>query len=96
MILGFGNNIRSALAADINSTQTVIAVMPGTGALFAKTLQAEASLVNPSYSNTLYSKLTLTDELETVFEICHLVSVSGDNLTVIQPGADESERVVAE
>ena len=84
MILGFGNNIRSALAADINSTQTVIAVMPGTGALFAKTLQAEASLVNPSYTSTLYSKLTLTDELETVFEICHLVSVSGDNLTVIR------------
>jgi len=84
MILGFGNNIRSALAADINSTQTVIAVMPGTGVLFAKTLQAEASLVNPSYTSTLYSKLTLTDELETVFEICHLVSVSGDNLTVIR------------
>ncbi|CAI1599037.1 Uncharacterised protein [Serratia fonticola] len=84
MILGFGNNIRSALAADINSTQTVIAVMPGAGSLFAKTLQAEASLVNPSYTSTLYSKLTLTDELETVFEICHLVSVSGDNLTVIR------------
>ncbi|ATM78769.1 phage tail protein [Serratia fonticola] len=84
MILGFGNNIRSALAADINSTQTVIAVMPGTGALFAKTLQADASLVNPSYACTLYAKLTLTDELETVFEICHLVSVSGDNLTVIR------------
>lgn len=84
MILGFGNNIRSALAADINSSQTVITVMPGTGALFAKTLEADPSLVNPSYSSSLYSKLTLTDELETVFEICHLTSVSGDKLTVIR------------
>lgn len=91
MILGFGNNIRSALAADINSTQTVIAVMPGAGALFAKTLQEDAAVTNPSYSNTLYSKLTLTDELETVFEICHLVSVSGDNLTVIR-GQEETKR----
>ncbi|OKP31374.1 hypothetical protein [Serratia fonticola] len=92
MILGFGNNIRSALAADINSTQTVIAVMPGTGALFAKTLEADPALVNPSYSNTLYSKLTLTDELETVFEVCHLVSVSGDNLTVIRGQEDTKKK----
>ncbi|WP_025120545.1 MULTISPECIES: hypothetical protein [unclassified Serratia (in: enterobacteria)] len=92
MILGFGNNIRSALAADINSTQTVITVMPGTGALFAKTLEADPALVNPSYSNALYSKLTLTDELETVFEVCHLVSVSGDNLTVIRGQEDTKKK----
>lgn len=90
MNLGFGNNIRATLAADINSTQTIIAVMPGTGALFARTLQEDASIANPSYSKTIYSKITITDELETVFEICHLISVSGDNLTVIrgQEGTD--------
>lgn len=84
MNLGFGNNIRATLAADINSTQTAIAVMPGTGALFVKTLQADTSVANPSFGSTLYAKVTLTDALETVFEICHLLSVSGDNLTVIR------------
>lgn len=69
-----------------------IAVMPGTGALFAKTLVADPTLVNPSYTNTLYSKLTLTDELETVFEVCHLVSVSGDNLTVIRGQEDTKKK----
>jgi microcystin-dependent protein len=84
MNLGFGNNIRATLAADINSLQTVFSVMPGTGALFARTLQEDASLSNPSYSKTIYSKITITDALETVFEICHLISVTGDSLTVIR------------
>lgn len=84
MNLGYGNNIRSTLASDINATQTIIRVMPGTGKLFAETLQPDAALKNESYNLPLYSKLTLTDEFETIFEICHLISVSGDNLTVIR------------
>ena len=41
MILGFGNNVVSALAGDITTIQTDIPVMPGTGAKFAKLLSAD-------------------------------------------------------
>lgn len=84
MNLGFGNNIRSALAADISASQTQIPVMPGTGVLFARTLEQDPALSNPSYSRTLYAKVTLSDAQATTFEICHLLSVSGDMLTVIR------------
>lgn len=84
MNLGFGNNVRSTLASDINATQTTIRVMPGTGGQFAKTLLPESELVNPNTNSTYYSKLTLTDAQETAFEICHLMAVSDDTLTVIR------------
>jgi hypothetical protein len=84
MNLGFGNNVRSTLAADINATQTTIQVMPGTGIQFANTLIPDAGMANPSISNIYYAKVTLTDSQETVFEICHLLSVSEDTLTVIR------------
>lgn len=84
MILGFGNNVKGSIAADISANTTVIPVMPGTGALFASTLIADTALSNPSITPRPYAKLTLTDEQETIFEICHLISVSGDNLTVIR------------
>ena len=84
MILGFANNIKSTLAADITASQTVIPVMPGGGAYFSRTLQGDALTTNESYKQQVYSKLTITDAQESVFEICHLMSVSGDNLTVIR------------
>lgn len=82
MILGFGNNVVSALAGDITTIQTDIPVMPGTGAKFAKLLSADFE--NKSNEQRAYAKITLTDNKESAFEICHLVSVSGDVLKVIR------------
>lgn len=82
MILGFGNNVVSALAGDITTIQTDIPVMPGTGAKFAKLLSADFE--NKSNGQRVYAKITLTDNKEYAFEICHLVSVSGDVLKVIR------------
>ncbi|HIH4389355.1 TPA: hypothetical protein ACYSD8_003219 [Citrobacter freundii] len=82
MITGFGNNVVSALAADITANQTTIQVMPGTGALFSGLLTYDYS--NTSNSLQTYAKITLTDAKETVFEICHLTAVSNDILTVIR------------
>ncbi|MEB0968320.1 phage tail protein, partial [Citrobacter braakii] len=82
MILGFGNNVVSALAGDITTVQTEIPVMPGTGAKFAKLLSADFE--NKSNTQRLYAKITLTDNKESAFEICHLVSVSGDVLNVVR------------
>lgn len=85
MILGFGNNISGAIATSITASQTVIPVTPGTGVNFAKAL-TYASYIPASISGSvpIFAKVTLTDTQETVFEICHLISVSGDNLTVIR------------
>lgn len=82
MIIGFGNNVVSALAGDITTVQTEIPVMPGTGAKFAKLLSADFE--NKSNTQRVYAKITLTDNKESAFEICHLVSVSGDVLNVIR------------
>ncbi|WP_252517411.1 phage tail protein [Escherichia coli] len=82
MILGFGNNVVSVLAGDITTIQTDIPVMPGTGAKFAKLLSADFE--NKSNGQRVYAKITLTDNKESAFEICHLVSVSGDVLKVIR------------
>lgn len=82
MILGFGNNVVSALAGDITTVQTEIPVMPGTGAKFAKLLSADFE--NKSNTQRVYAKITLTDNKESAFEICHLVSVSGDVLNVVR------------
>ncbi|EMQ3548815.1 phage tail protein, partial [Escherichia coli O111:H5] len=57
-------------------------VMPGTGAKFAKLLSADFE--NKSNGQRIYAKITLTDNKESAFEICHLVSVSGDVLKVIR------------
>ncbi|ENA9695555.1 hypothetical protein ABG299_001044 [Salmonella enterica subsp. enterica] len=82
MILGFGNNVVSSLAADITSTQTSVSVMPGAGASFAALLTSDMS--NDSTSHGTYGKVTITDAEESVFEICHLTAVSGDTLTVVR------------
>ncbi|MDH0783795.1 hypothetical protein N5D10_11270 [Citrobacter freundii] len=82
MITGFGNNVVSALAADITANQTTIQVMPGTGALFSGLLTYDYS--NTSNNLQTYAKITLTDAKETVFEICHLTAVNNDILTVIR------------
>ncbi|WP_061069087.1 hypothetical protein [Serratia liquefaciens] len=82
MIIGFGNNVASALASDITATQTSFAVMPGTGAKFANLLTTDIS--NPDSPHGIYAKITLTDSQQTVFEICHLLSVSQDTLTVLR------------
>lgn len=80
MILGFGNNVVSALASEITASQKNIQVMPGTGAKFATLLTQDNA--NPSTELDVFAKITLTDSGETEFEICHLLSVSGDMLTV--------------
>ncbi|WP_336240431.1 hypothetical protein [Citrobacter werkmanii] len=82
MTIGFGNNVVSALAADITSTQTSITVMPGTGKFFEPTLTVDYE--NTTNTQKIYAKITLTDKQETVFEICHLTAVNQDTLTVIR------------
>ncbi|ELE6242086.1 phage tail protein [Salmonella enterica] len=82
MIIGFGNNVVSSLAADITASQTTIQVMPGAGEMFAKLLTSD--FVNTSNPLKVYSKITLTDAKETVFEVCHLTAVNNDMLTVIR------------
>lgn len=82
MIIGFGNNTVSSLAADITANQTTIQVMPGEGAKFAKLLSSD--YVNTSNPLKIYAKITLTDAKETVFEVCHLTAVNNDMLTVIR------------
>jgi hypothetical protein len=88
MIIGFGNNVVSSLAADITATQTTIQVMPGAGALFAGLLTYDYA--NDSNPLKIYAKITLTDAKETVFEVCHLTAVNNDVLTVVrgQEGTD--------
>lgn len=80
MNIGFGNNVVSSLASDITASQTAITVMPGTGDKFAELLTTDFD--NPTNAQGVYAKITLTDKTETVFEICHLLSLSGDILTV--------------
>ncbi|WP_240780334.1 gp53-like domain-containing protein [Serratia proteamaculans] len=82
MIIGFGNNVVSSLAADITATQTTIQVMPGTGTLFAGLLTYDYA--NDSNPLKTYAKITLTDAKETVFEVCHLTSANNDMLTVVR------------
>lgn len=82
MITGFGNNVTSNLASDITATQTSFTVMPGTGDMFAGCLTTD--LLNESNELEVYAKITLTNDENTVSEICHLLSVSGDTLTVIR------------
>ncbi|WP_324028575.1 hypothetical protein [Pantoea sp. JZ2] len=82
MITGFGNNVVSALAADITASQTTIQVMPGAGKLFDGLLNSD--YVNASTPLQTYAKITLTDAKETVFEVCHLMAVNNDILTVVR------------
>ncbi|EJS9968930.1 phage tail protein, partial [Salmonella enterica] len=82
MIIGFGNNVVSSLAADITASQTTIQVMPGAGAMFANLLTSDYA--NSSNPLKTYAKITLTDAKETVFEVCHLTTVNNDMLTVIR------------
>ncbi|WP_073885080.1 gp53-like domain-containing protein [Salmonella enterica] len=82
MIIGFGNNVVSSLAADITASQTTIQVMPGMGAMFANLLTSDYA--NSSNPLKTYAKITLTDAKETVFEVCHLTAVNNDMLTVIR------------
>ncbi|EDS7585329.1 hypothetical protein AAQ05_000547 [Salmonella enterica subsp. diarizonae] len=82
MIIGFGNNVASSLAADITASQTTIQVMPGAGAMFANLLTSDYA--NSSNPLKTYAKITLTDAKETVFEVCHLTAVNNDMLTVIR------------
>ncbi|MCY1699655.1 hypothetical protein OVA10_16550 [Lelliottia sp. SL45] len=80
MITGFGNNVVSALAADITANQTTIQVMPGAGEAFARLLTYDYQ--NASNDLRVYAKITLTDAGETEFEVCHLTAVNNDILTV--------------
>ena len=82
MIIGFGNNVVSSLAADITAGQTTIQVMPGAGAIFAGLLSQDYA--NSTNTPKIYAKITLTDAKETVFEICHLTAVNNDMLTVVR------------
>ncbi|WP_336241986.1 pyocin knob domain-containing protein [Enterobacter cloacae] len=82
MILGFGNNVVSALASEITASQKTIPVMPGTGDKFEALLTQDNA--NSSTDLKVFAKITLTDSGETEFEICHLLSVSGDVLSVLR------------
>lgn len=82
MITGFGNNTVSALASDITATQTTFSVIPGAGDKFEQLLTTDNT--NAGSPHGVYAKLTLTDSQGTVFEICHLIKVAGDSLTVIR------------
>lgn len=82
MITGFGNNVVSALAADITASQTTIQVMPGAGEAFARLLTYDYQ--NTSNDLRVYAKITLTDAGETEFEVCHLTAVNSDMLTVVR------------
>ncbi|MEG0234071.1 MAG: pyocin knob domain-containing protein [Hafnia sp.] len=82
MIIGFGNNTVSSLAADVTASQTTMQVMPGEGAKFSKLLSSD--YVNTSNPQKVYAKITLTDAKETVFEVCHLTAVNNDMLTVVR------------
>lgn len=82
MIIGFGNNVVSSLAADITASQTTIQVIPGAGAMFANLLTSDYA--NSSNPLKTYAKITLTDAKENVFEVCHLTAVNNDMLTVIR------------
>lgn len=71
MILIFGNNDTTSLAAPINSTVTTLQVAPGAGAKF------------PAPSGGQYFILTLTDALTgLVNEIVWVTNVTGDVFTV--------------
>lgn len=82
MILGFGNNVVSSIAQDLTASQTTIQVMPGAGSLFSRLLTAD--FVNNATPMSIYAKITLSDAGAATFEVCHLLSVSGDVLTVIR------------
>ena len=82
MIIGFGNNVVSALASEITAGQKTIHVMPGDGAKFAALLTQNNE--NASTELDVFAKITLTDSGETEFEICHLLAVSGDVLSVVR------------
>ena len=70
-ILQYANNAKTTLAAPVTSTQTTIAVSPGTGALFP----------NPTTGQAF--KVTLVSASSTsVYEICLCTARSGDTLTV--------------
>lgn len=82
MITGFGNNTSSILSADITATQTTLSLVPGGGEAFAKLLTTDIS--NSGVAHGIFAKITLTDSQQTVFEICHLISVAGDVLSVVR------------
>lgn len=82
MIIGFGNNVSSTIASDITATQTTFSVIPGDGDKFANLLTVDIS--NPDTPHEIYAKITLTNNQQTVFEICHLTAVTQDSLTVIR------------
>ncbi|OFC42728.1 hypothetical protein [Aeromonas hydrophila] len=82
MILGFGNNVVSSIAEDLTASQETIQVMPGAGAIFEGLLTSDFE--NKSTPLNVYAKITLSDAGATVFEVCHLISVSGDVLNVIR------------
>lgn len=80
MIVGIANNLGSSVAADTNANQTTIQVLPGDGARFAKLLTTDYT--NSSVTPGIYGKVTLFNQGKTDFEICHVLSISGDILTV--------------
>lgn len=72
-ILLYANNAKTTLAAPVTSTQTTIAVAPGTGVLFPSPTAGQAfkvTLVSASSSS--------------VYEICLCTARTGDTLTVIR------------
>jgi len=54
MIIGFGNNVVSSLAADVTANQTSITLFPGAGERFA--ILFTTDIYNPSNSHNIYAK----------------------------------------
>ena len=81
MIIGFGNNVVSSLAADITATQTTIQVVRARRAVLRTAHLRLRQRLKPL---KVYAKITLTDAKETVFEVCHLTAVNNDMLTVVR------------
>lgn len=69
----YANNAKTTLAAPITSTQTTIAVAPGTGSLFPNPTTGQAFKV------TLVSASSAS-----VFEVCLCTARTGDVLTIIR------------
>ncbi|QBY43964.1 hypothetical protein QE197_10855 [Arsenophonus nasoniae] len=80
MLLGFGNNLTSKLSLGISETDTQIKISNGTGIYFQQALNFE--IKNPDVKHDYMAKLTLSNADRTKVEIIHLLSVSGDTLTV--------------
>lgn len=70
----YANNAKTTLASAITSTQTTIAVAPGTGSLFP----------SPVAGVSVFQLTLVSASSSSVYEICTCTARSGDTLTVVR------------